>query len=85
MKIATHLPQLTRWFFGDEPMRRGVYEIKAHGEVAGVRLWKHWNGKFWGLLSVSIEEAHAHRNERSVVQRNTVWRGLDRECKQATA
>lgn len=70
-------PKLTPWFDGTKykPARVGVYMLKCGGIGTTVG-YQRWDGKAWGIwsLSPSIAAASAHYADERY--QNDKWRGL---------
>lgn len=65
--------KLTPWYPGHiKPARPGVYETQL---VGGGCRYQHWNGRWWGLLSWTPENAANLASWPSEFQSND-WRGL---------
>lgn len=63
--------ETTLWFNTKEkPVRQGVYERQF-----GATGFQYWNGKRWGLFSLSPESAERNKHIASKCQRGS-WRGL---------
>lgn len=72
--------KLTPWFASEQkPVRRGVYEIKPAIYPDGA--FSYWNGKRWGWICRTKEEAEQRQGERTYRQ-DCQWRGLAEEPKQ---
>ena len=65
--------ELTPWFMnGEKPVRRGVHEILP---LQMRQAFSFWDGKKWGLLCLSKEEA-PFENRKKTNRQDCAWRGL---------
>lgn len=67
--------ELTPWFMnGEKPVRRGVHEILP---LQMRQAFSFWDGKKWGLLCLSKEEAPFENRKKKPTDRTArgaVWR-----------
>ena len=66
--------ELTPWFMnGEKPVRRGVHEILP---LQMRQAFSFWDGKKWGLLCLSKEEAPFENRKKPTdrTARGAVWR-----------
>lgn len=65
--------KLSPWHDGSiKPVHVGVYEVFGEG---GGGAFQYWNGKWWGLFSLSQRVAFSNRSSKSYYQ-NESWRGI---------
>lgn len=70
---------LTPWFPGDvKPVHVGVYPRDIGGW--GIS-YSYWNGKFWELWGLTVNDAFANCLMKSLYQ-NEPWRGLTEPAQQ---
>lgn len=63
----------TEWYSATaKPIHFGVYETSIEG--SGIA-YQYWNGRSWGLGSVTPAAAWAHKGIESAFQ-DVMWRGL---------
>ena len=67
----------TNWFKGSvKPVRKGVYKRLWREPNGGYKaVFTHWNGKFWGQSSLSVDLASLIQTKRGICQ-NLAWCGL---------
>jgi hypothetical protein len=66
--------KLTRWYpIAYKPVRVGLYQVKAFGEVA----WCWWDGEHWGLACITRNDAKTGvYGKHSCAIQSKVWRGV---------
>jgi hypothetical protein len=63
------------WFEPTQkPVRPGVYSVKV--TLRGRPFYRHWDGKDWGRVSITIEIANTNRAPRLGFYGTLPWRGL---------
>lgn len=65
--------KVTQWFDDSEkPVRKGVYQKFSNSKNPQ---FSYWNGKYWGLISNSVNDAAKYHSSESYFQWGN-WRGI---------
>lgn len=74
--------KLTKWFSPEiNPARRGVYQTEDDSSPRPQQKgYQYWNGKWWGQVCETTEDAARNGSWKSMFQSN-YWRGLARPPK----